>query len=178
MIISCKPPSFVTKLIPLFLNNFHLDCVRSKARHIIGIIYQNFCQHACCSLVINSTLQSLFFRLGSTNSEILKKLNAMVRKCAHTTGAVTVFLFSQFITFHPFQVAPQSLNYVLVYKIINNLLYFPTDIYLLLNLVQYIHLVIMTLSYSVSCVALLSNFSFTKIICSLCPFSLDLFPTP
>ena len=164
MIVSCKSPSFLTSLPPLFLDGSqleqvksfkylgfiittnlswspHIQSVHSKTHQTIRIFYCNFYKHASphTLLTLYHSLVIPYFSycssvwdppVSSTNAEILEKTQHFALKmCSHKWDNDYSSLLSTFNL--PTLSTRHSISKLcLLYKITNNLLYFPSDIFI------------------------------------------------
>ena len=126
----------------------HIQSVRSKVRQTIGIIYCNFYKHDSphillalyCSLVIFyfSYCSSVWNPpVSSTNAEIFEKTQHFALKmCYHKwdkdySSLLSTFNIPTLSTHHSIS------KLCLLYKITNNLLYFPSDVFIRKSLPSY-----------------------------------------
>ena len=74
-----------------------------------------------CITVLSFSCFSVWDTLvSSINSENLEKTEHFALKCALVNGTVTICLFSQHLTFHPFQLVALFLNHVFFIKLLTN----------------------------------------------------------
>ena len=158
MIVSRKSLSFLTSLPPLFLDGSqfeqvksfkylgiiittnlswspHIQSVHSKTRQTIEIIYCNF--YKMLLLILFSLYIALLLcssvwdpPVSSTNAEILEKTQHFALKmCSHKWDNDYSSLLSTF-NLLTLSTCRSISKLCLLYKITNNLLYFPSDIFI------------------------------------------------